>query len=63
MLPRARLGDEFLLAHLLGEERLTQAVVDLVRAGVVEVLALEINLRPSNLQGRLFAHGFAQMKA
>lgn len=35
------LGDDAGLAHALGEQRLAQHVVDLVRAGVVEVLALE----------------------
>ena len=56
VLTRARLGDEFLFAHLLGEERLAQAVVDLVRAGVVEVLALEVNLRPVCRIVYLFTH-------
>ena len=35
------LGDEAGLAHPLGEQRLAEHVVDLVRPGVVEVLALE----------------------
>ncbi len=35
------LGDDAGLAHPLGEQRLAEHVVDLVRAGVVEVLALE----------------------
>ena len=35
------LGDDTGLAHSLGEQCLTQHVVDLVRAGVVQVLALE----------------------
>ena len=34
-----------LLAHLLGEQRFAQAVVDLVSARVVEILSLEIDLR------------------
>ena len=38
--PRARLGDDSRLAHPPGQQRLTDRVVDLVRAGVVEVLAL-----------------------
>lgn len=41
MLAGAGLGDDAGLAHALGEQRLAQHVVDLVRAGVVEVLALE----------------------
>ncbi len=35
------LGDEPGLAHPLGEKRLTDDVVDLVRTGVVEILALQ----------------------
>ena len=41
VLPGAGLGDDAGLAHPLGQQRLAQHVVDLVRAGVVEVLALE----------------------
>src|SRR5215203_1404013 len=41
VLARAGLGDDALLAHPVGEENLAQGVVDLVRAGVREVLALE----------------------
>ena len=36
----ARLGDEAALAHALGQERLAEDVVDLVRACVRQVLAL-----------------------
>ena len=39
--PGARLGDDPLLAETLREQRLTERVVDLVRPGVREVLALE----------------------
>ena len=45
MLPRAGLGDHAMLAHALDQQRLPQAVVDLVRAGVQQVFALQINLR------------------
>jgi hypothetical protein len=41
----AGLGDDALLAHALGQQDLAEHVVDLVRAGVVELLALEIDLR------------------
>ena len=41
VLAGAGLGDEPGLAHALGEQGLAEHVVDLVRAGVVEVLALE----------------------
>jgi hypothetical protein len=44
VLARPRLGDDPPLAHALGEQGLTQRVVDLVRTSVVEVLALEIDL-------------------
>ena len=39
----ASFGNETLLAHSLGEKGLTKHVVDLVRAGVIEILALEID--------------------
>ena len=45
MLTGPGLGNDPLLAHPHGEERLPQDVVDLVRAGVIEVLALEIDAR------------------
>ena len=45
VLARAGLGDDALLAHAPRQQRLAQAVVDLVRAGVQQVFALEINLR------------------
>ena len=41
VLPRAGLRDEPGLAHALRQQRLAQGVVDLMAAGVVEVLALE----------------------
>src|SRR5712692_2402392 len=37
------LGDDAALAHALGEQRLSQAVVDLVGAGVKKIFALQIN--------------------
>jgi hypothetical protein len=44
VLAGAGLRDHPRLAHLLGEQRLTQHVAHLVRAGVVQVLALEQHL-------------------
>ncbi len=41
MLPGAGLRDQPLLAHPLGEQGLAEHVVDLVRAGVVEVFSLQ----------------------
>jgi len=43
MLPGAGLGDDPPLAHALGEQHLAQRVVELVRARVVEILALQID--------------------
>jgi hypothetical protein len=45
VLAGAGLGDHALLAESLRQQRLTDDVVDLVRAGVVEVLALEEDAR------------------
>ena len=47
VLAGAGLGDDPRLAHALGEQRLAERVVELVRAGVVEVLALEQIGRPA----------------
>ena len=45
VLAGAGFGDDALLAHAPREQRLAQAVVDLVRAGVQQVLALDVDLR------------------
>ncbi len=45
MLSRSGFGDNPLLAHTPGKEGLAKAVVDLVRAGVQQVLALDVDLR------------------
>ena len=42
VLAGARLGDDPLLAEPAGEQRLAERVVELVRAGVEQVLALEV---------------------
>ena len=52
MLAGAGLGDDARLAHALGEQDLAQAIVDLVRAGVIEVFALEIDLRAAQMLGQ-----------
>ena len=44
MLAGAGLGDDARLAHAPGELDLAQAIVDLVAAGVVELVALEVDL-------------------
>jgi hypothetical protein len=51
VLARAGLGDDPGLAHALGQQDLAHAVVDLVRAGVVQLLALEIDLRAAEMLG------------
>src|SRR5690606_28548581 len=45
MLARAGLGDDARLAHVAGQQRLANAVIDLVCARMVEVFALEPDLR------------------
>src|SRR3954454_11410273 len=49
VLPGARLCDYAFLAHTDREQRLTDRVVDFVRAGVVQVFALEPDLSPTAL--------------
>ncbi len=55
MLPCPGLGDDPPLAHPQGEQRLSDRVVDLVRAGVIQVFALEQQpwRRPPAEAGRL----------
>jgi hypothetical protein len=45
VLARAGFRDDPRLAHAAGEDDLAQHVVDLVRAGVVQLIALEVDLR------------------
>ena len=52
MLPGAGLGDDAMLAHAFDQQRLSQTVVDLVRAGMKQVFALEINLCPAQFFGK-----------
>ncbi len=47
MLAGAGLGDHAPLAHPQGQQRLAERVVDFVSAGVIQVLALQIDLRPA----------------
>ena len=44
VLARAGLGDDAGLAHAARQKDLAEAIVDLVRAGVIELVALEIDL-------------------
>ena len=48
VLARAGLGDDASLAHAPRDERLADRVVDLVRAGVIEIFALEQDLRAAD---------------
>ena len=45
VLPCTCFGDDFFLTHFFGEQDFTDAVVDFVRACVVQILAFEVNLR------------------
>ena len=49
VLPRPRLGDQAGLAHPLGQKGLSQHIVDLVGPGVVQILPLQIDLRPAQI--------------
>ena len=46
MLPCARLGDDPPLAHPQCEQDLAERIVDLVRPGVVEILAFQVDPAP-----------------
>ena len=47
MLPGAGFGDDPPFAHAPREQRLAECIVDLVRAGMQQVFALEIDLCPA----------------
>ncbi len=51
VLAGAGFGDDPRLAHALGQQGLADAVVDLVRAGMVEVFALQVDLRTAEQVG------------
>ena len=53
VLTGAGLRDNTGLAHLLGEQALCQRVVDFVGTGMIEILALEINLCAAQILGHL----------
>ncbi len=52
MLAGAGFGDDALLAHAPGEQDLAHDIVDLVRAGVIELVALEIDFRAAQMFGQ-----------
>ena len=53
VLPRAGLGDDALLAHVLGEEGLAEGVVNLVGAGVGEVFPFQVYLCAAEVAGKI----------
>ena len=54
MLARAGFGDDPGLAHAAGKDDLAQHVVDLMRAGVVQLVALHIDLGTTKMRGYPF---------
>ena len=58
--PRARLRHDAPLAHALCKQRLAERIVDLVRARMCHVLALEVDLRPPGVLGQ--AHRVVQRR-
>ena len=52
MLAGAGLGDDARLAHAPGKQDLAHHIVDLVRAGMVELVALEIDLGAAEMLGQ-----------
>ena len=50
VLPCPGFGDDPRLAHAAGEQDLSEAVVDLVRAGVVQLVALEVDFRAAQMR-------------
>ena len=53
MLACAGFSNNTLFAHLLRQQNLSQNVVDFVGAGVVQILALQINLAATQILGHL----------
>ena len=54
MLPRSGFRDDPGLAHPPGEKDLAEAIVDLVRTGVVQLVALEVDPRAAQMRGQPF---------
>ena len=54
VLARASLGNNARFAHALRQKNLAHCIVDLVRAGVVEVFTLEINFRAAEFARQAF---------
>ena len=54
MLAGAGFGDQSGLAHALGQQCLADGVVDLVRAGMVQIFALKVDARAAQLPAPAF---------
>ena len=54
MLSGASLCDDPCLSHLLGKQNLPQAVIDLVRPGMVQIFPLQVYFRTSQILRHLF---------
>jgi hypothetical protein len=52
MLAGPGLGDDPCLAHAAGQQDLAERIVDLVAAGVIELVALEVDFRPAEIVGQ-----------
>ena len=51
----AGLGDNAVLAHEFCQKPFAHAVIELVRTGVIQILALEINLAVAEFAAEIFA--------
>ncbi|SHV24679.1 Uncharacterised protein [Mycobacteroides abscessus subsp. abscessus] len=54
MLPGTGLGDHAGLAHLLGQQNLTENIVDLVRTSVVQVFSFEKDACAAGVRAKSF---------
>src|SRR5438034_9013349 len=52
MLTRPGLGNDALFSHTQRQKPLAEAVINLVGAGVIQILALEVDLRPAPRLGK-----------
>ncbi|MNI80109.1 hypothetical protein D3C73_1366090 [compost metagenome] len=57
MLTSSGLRNDPLRSHPLGEQNLPQHVVDFVRAGMVQILALQINFGSAQLRCQMLSVG------
>ena len=55
MLASSGLGNDFGFAHAAGQQSLTQHIVDFVRAGMVQLIALEIEFCPAKMLRQPFS--------